>query len=62
MPEYFPQDNSTYPAQVRKITIDDDGNPENANAAPEALAKRTDFLKALVETLQSDTYTRVEVD
>lgn len=62
MPEYFPQDGSTYPLQVKKITVEDDVNPENANAAPEALAKRTDFLKALIETLQGDTYTRTEVD
>lgn len=62
MPEYFPEDSSTYPLQVKKITVEDDVNPENANAAPEALAKRTDFLKALVETLQGDTYTKTEVD
>lgn len=62
MPEYFPQDNSSYPAQVRKLTVNDDVNDVNANDAAQALAKRTDFLKALVETLQGDTYTKAEVD
>lgn len=67
MSEYFPQDDSTYPAQVKKITVVDDVNPENANAAPEALAKRTDYLNAQLILLANslaniDAYSKAETD
>jgi hypothetical protein len=69
MPEYFPQDDSTYPLQVKKITVEDDVNPANANAAPEALSKRTDYLNTqlilLADQLSNisfDGYTKSESD